>query len=58
MGTSGLLGFILKGGRKKASYNPSDSYPIGLGRRIMEWLTSLTDEQIEEMTSRVEEVEW
>ncbi|KAK3686652.1 hypothetical protein LTR37_019583 [Vermiconidia calcicola] len=57
MGTRGLLGAIVRG-QKKGSYNHFDSYPSALGLAIVAFIRSLTEEQIQEMVRRYEEVEW
>ena len=58
MGTRGLVGFVRKDGSKKGAYNHFDSYPEGLGLKIMRWIASLTEEQLKEMAERVENLEW
>ena len=52
-----LLGHIIRG-RKKASYKHYDSYPEGLGVQLVQYIKSLTDEQIEQMISALEQIEW
>ncbi|KAL9058332.1 MAG: hypothetical protein Q9162_001787 [Coniocarpon cinnabarinum] len=58
MGTRGLLGHILRNGRKKGAYNHWDSYPEGLGDWIVKFIKSLSEEQIQQMAERVEQIEW
>ncbi|PVH87673.1 hypothetical protein DL98DRAFT_509877, partial [Cadophora sp. DSE1049] len=57
MGTSGLLGLIIKG-KRHAAYNHFDSYPAGLGQDIVAFILGLTDEEIENMAARVAEITW
>ena len=52
-----LLGAIIRG-RKKASYNHFDSYPSGLGVGLVNFIKYLSDDQIQEMIKRYEEIEW
>ncbi|KAH8920872.1 hypothetical protein BT69DRAFT_1321182 [Atractiella rhizophila] len=58
MGTRGLLGFILKNGTRKGSYNHFDSYPDGLGNDILQFLLNLTPEQLKALSENVEKVIW
>ena len=58
MGTRGLLGVILRSGRRKASYNHWDSYPAGLGKEIAKFTKSLSDAQVDEMAEKYEEITW
>ena len=57
MGTRGLLGFVTRKG-KKGTDNHFDSYPTGLGWEIMQWIKSLSEEQIQQMAERVENIQW
>ena len=55
MGTRGILGFIARGFRK-GTYNHFDSYPSGLGDAIIKFILSHTDEELEQMVEKVEQV--
>jgi hypothetical protein len=55
MGTRGLLGFIIRG-QRFGTFTKFDAYPGGLGRWIVEFILSLSEEQIGEMAQRVREV--
>jgi hypothetical protein len=55
MGTRGILGFITKGVRK-GTYNHFDSYPSGLGDAIIKFILAHTDEELEQMVGKVEQV--
>ena len=52
MGTRGLIGFITQAARH-ACYNNNDSYPDDLGQRMVDFILSLTPEQIVTMASNV-----
>ena len=56
MGTRGLLGLIIKGVRH-GQYNQYDCYPQGLGQGIVNFLLTLTPEEIAEMANLVEDIE-
>lgn len=55
MGTHGLVGFIIEGVRRGTS-NHSDSCPSGLGDAIIKFILALTEEELGEMTFKVEQV--
>jgi hypothetical protein len=55
MGTRGILGFITKGVRK-GTFNHFDSYPSGLGDAIIKFILAHTDEELEQMVGKVEQV--
>jgi hypothetical protein len=55
MGTRGILGFITKGVRK-GTYNHFDSYPSGLGDAIIRFILAHTDEELEQMVGKIEQV--
>jgi hypothetical protein len=55
MGTRGLLAFIIRGERR-GTYNHFDSYPEGLGLKIVEFILSLNEDQMGEMVRRLEAV--
>jgi hypothetical protein len=55
MGTRGILGFITKGVRR-GTFNQFDSYPSGLGDAIIKFILAHTDEELEEMRMKVEQV--
>ncbi|KAF2482417.1 hypothetical protein BDY17DRAFT_324704 [Neohortaea acidophila] len=57
MGTRGLLAFIIRG-RKKGTYNHSDSYPEGLGKKLVSFIKSLNSAQIQQMIENLEKIEW
>jgi hypothetical protein len=57
MGTRGLLGFIVKGVRK-GTFNQFDSYPSGLGDTIIKFILAHTDEELEQMKIKVEQVSY
>ncbi|RSH91118.1 hypothetical protein EHS25_010294 [Saitozyma podzolica] len=54
MGTRALLGFIIRG-QRFGTFTKFDAYPGGLGRWIVEFILSLSEEQIGEMAQRVRE---
>jgi hypothetical protein len=56
MGTCGLLGFIIKG-KTNGSYNHFDSYPTGLGLDIIEFILSLSNDDIKKMAEQLEKTE-
>lgn len=45
MGTKGVYG-ITAGGKTKFAYNGSDSYPDVLGRKIVEFIKAMTDDEL------------
>jgi hypothetical protein len=55
MGTRGIIGFIQKVVYRGA-YNHFDSYPSGLGDAIIKFILAHTDQELEEMISKVEQV--
>jgi hypothetical protein len=55
MGTRGIIGFIQKGVYRGA-YNHFDSYPRGLGDAIIKFILAHTDQELEEMKYKVEQV--
>jgi hypothetical protein len=55
MGTRGIIGFITKGVRW-GTYNHSDSYPSGLGDAIVKFILARTDEELEQMLEKIEQV--
>jgi len=55
MGTRGILGFITKGVRK-GIYNHFDSYPSGLGDAIIKFILAHTDEELDQMVGKIEQV--
>ena len=55
MGTRGLLGFILRG-KRHAAYNHWDSYPNGLGKDIVAFILSLSDEDIALIIRNISEI--
>jgi hypothetical protein len=55
MGTRGIIGFIQKGVYRGA-YNHFDSYPSGLGDAIIKFILAHTDQELEEMIYKVEQV--
>lgn len=52
MGTRGLFGFR-KNGIDKAMYNQYDSYPECLGRKVIDWLKTVTPEKLNEMFDKI-----
>lgn len=52
MSTRGLYGFR-KNGIDKASYNHYDSYPEGLGKIIVEFLSTTSSEELNEMFEKI-----
>ncbi|KDR70121.1 hypothetical protein GALMADRAFT_254952 [Galerina marginata CBS 339.88] len=58
MGTRGLLGFIIRSSQRHAAYNHFDSYPTGLGKKIVEFILSLTTEEYDIMARLVSEITW
>ena len=63
MGTRGILGFIIRNRRKnrtykKGTYNRWDSYPTHLGVKIMEFIKSLSEEQLKMMAENVDKLVW
>jgi hypothetical protein len=52
-----LVGHIVRG-RKKASYNHFDSYPSGLGIEIVQFIRSLSAEQLNTMIENLSNIEW
>ncbi|TAQ87015.1 hypothetical protein B7494_g4645 [Chlorociboria aeruginascens] len=57
MGTRGLVCFIVKGVRH-GTYNHFDSYPSGLGQKIVKFLVALKPEEYATMIELLEEIEW
>ena len=57
MGTHGLLGHIIRG-KKKGTYNNKDSYPVGLGIFLVDFIKSLSNAQIDKMAKRVDDLIW
>ena len=57
MGTRGLLGYIIHG-QRHAAYNHWDSYPEGLGKKIIEFILNLTPEDYDTMARLVAEITW
>lgn len=55
MGTRGLLAFIHKGTRK-GCFNRLDSYPSGLGDAIIKFILSHTDQELEGMIEKIDQV--
>lgn len=55
MSTRGCIGFR-KDGKDVLQYNHSDSYPDWLGRRMLEYLTTHTPDQMAEVAARVKVV--
>jgi hypothetical protein len=55
MGCRGLIGFIQKGVYRGA-FNHWDSDPSGLGDAIIKFILAHTDEELEDMISKVEQV--
>lgn len=52
-----MIGHIVRG-KKKAAYNHFDSYPSGHGIRIVEFIKSLTADQLDTMIENVDKLEW
>jgi hypothetical protein len=57
MGTSGLIGFIIKG-KKRGLYMKYDAYPDGLGLSIMRWIQTLSNDDIARMVKRLKNIKW
>jgi len=55
MGTRGLLGFIQKG-VYKGTFNPDNSDPPMLGNAIIRFILSHSDEELDEMITKIEQV--
>ena len=55
MGTRGLLGLIVEG-KRHAAYNHWDSYPSGLGAKIVKFILSLSREEYAKMTALVQAI--
>lgn len=57
MGTRGLIGHVIAG-KKKGTYNGHDSYPSWLGVAIVQFIKSLSAENIKTMKEHLEEITW
>lgn len=61
MGTRGLLGQVIRG-KYKAMYNHWDSHPVGMGRvlgvKLMKFIKSLKEEDLEKMKENLEKIRW
>lgn len=55
MGTRGLLGLIVQG-KRHAAYNHWDSYPSGLGAKIVEFILNLYPAEYPKMTALVQAI--
>jgi hypothetical protein len=58
MGTRGLIGFRKKGRALRGVYNHWDSYPSNLGQAIVEFIRSLSPDQIKQMVKRLDALTW
>jgi len=52
-----MVGHIIRG-RKRPTYIHFDSYPSGFGLKIVEFIKSLSTEQIDTKTCQLETLEW
>ncbi|KDR82082.1 hypothetical protein GALMADRAFT_221968 [Galerina marginata CBS 339.88] len=58
MGTSGLLGFIIRGVQRHAAYNHYDSYPSYLRQNTSKFIRGLTPQGHNTMARRLREITW
>ena len=57
MGVDGLLGFVING-EEMGFHNTHDSYPAGLGLKIIEFILSLSEEQVKQMAQQLKTLQW